>query len=311
MLIYLENQTHYRIVAEIETCEDGKTVRQVLKNQWPISGRMMTRLKKENGVYLNGEWSPFHQPVRAGDRLVLEMEEEACEFEPEFVMFQVLYEDADVLVVNKPPGLVTHPTIRVREGTLANGIMVHMKQRKEIYKVRFVNRLDMDTSGVMIVAKNAFSHHILVTQMKRMEMTKVYRVFVRGRLERQQGSIDAPVYRPETIPEGEPPRRVVDERGKEARTHFWLEERFFRASLVRVVIETGRTHQIRVHMKHMGHPVIGDTFYEPDQPMLIPRQALHASAITFVQPRTGEEITVKAPFPEDLERLYNDLAKEE
>ncbi len=307
MRLIPEEQTCDNFIIHIEEAEAGLTVKQFLRKQWQVSGRLLTRLKKEEGVQLNGRWVPFHQEMAAGDVLQLMMEEEACHYIPQALPFEVLYEDMDVMVVNKPPRMVTHPTINLRDGTLANGIMYYMIDRRENYKVRFVNRLDMDTSGVMIIAKNAFSHHSLMLQMKDDQTIKTYRVLVWGQLSKDKGTIDAPIYRQENLPENEPPRRIVDERGKRALSHFQVEERYASATLVKVTIETGRTHQIRVHMKHVGHPVIGDYFYEPDQPHLIERQALHAAETSFYQPRMGHLIEVKAGFPNDLMLLQETL----
>ncbi|WP_283407638.1 RluA family pseudouridine synthase [Anoxynatronum buryatiense] len=303
MILLKEEQRHHQIKVHIEHKEAGETIRQFLKRQWQVSGRLLTRLKKEASVLLNGEWAPFHTRLNEGDCLVLEMEEEPCEFSPNPINFGVVYEDEDLLVVNKPPGLLTHPTTRERTDTLANAVTHYMMQRNETYKVRFVNRLDMDTSGVMILAKNAFSHHHLMLQMQQDFMIKTYRVFVWGKMVHDEGTIDAPIYRPENIPAEEPPRRVVDPRGKSAISHYLVEQRYKEASLVKVTIETGRTHQIRVHMKHLGHPVIGDTFYEPSQPVLIDRQALHAAETEFRQPRFGTVLQHEAEFPDDMKQL--------
>lgn len=296
-----------KIVIHLEETEAGLTVKEFLRKQWQVSGRLLTRLKKEETVHLNGRWAPFHQKLAAGDVLQLGMAEEACDFVSQPLAFEVVYEDMDVMVVNKPPSMLTHPTVNLRKDTLANGLMNYMMERGEKYKVRFVNRLDMDTSGVMIIAKNAFSHHSLMLQMKEDQTIKTYRVLVWGRLSEDEGTIDAPIYRQEDLPADEPPRRIVDLRGKRAISHFQVEERYTNASLVRVTIETGRTHQIRVHMKHLGHPVIGDYFYEPDQPRLIERQALHAAETSFYQPRRGHLIQVTAGLPEDLVALQQRL----
>lgn len=307
MMLIPEEQTCNTIVIRIEKTEAGLTVKQFLREEWQVSGRFLTRLKKEEGVELNGHWVPFHHQMEEGDVLRLMMEEKACDFIPQSLPFEVLYEDMDVMVVNKPPRMLTHPTLKLREGTLANAVMQYMFDRGEQYKVRFVNRLDMDTSGVMIIAKNAFSHHSLMLQMKEDQMVKTYRVLVWGQVAEEKGTIDAPIYRQENLPEDVLPRRIVDSRGKHAVSHFRVEERYPEASLVKVTIETGRTHQIRVHMKHLGHPVIGDYFYEPDQPHVVERQALHAAETSFYQPRFGHLIQVTAGFPQDMVQLQQSL----
>lgn len=310
MILKPEEQSWDKITFRLDEAEEGMTIRQLLRDHWQISGRLLARLKKEEGVRINGQWAPFHQKTVPGDCLELIMEEETCDFLSQTLPFHVLYEDMDVLVVNKPPRMLTHPTTTIREGTLANGVMAYMQEKRERYKIRFVNRLDMDTSGVMIIAKNAFSHHALMLQMKADQMEKTYRVFVWGKLTSDAGTIDAPVYRQEDLPAGEPPRRIVDPRGKSAVSHYQVEAIYPEASLVKVIIETGRTHQIRVHMKHVGCPVIGDDFYEPGQPDVINRQALHAAETSFIQPRFGNRIRVIAGFPEDLKELQKMLAEQ-
>ncbi|RQD67909.1 MAG: RluA family pseudouridine synthase [Tindallia sp. MSAO_Bac2] len=308
-MLLKEEQKYNRIVYHIEKEEDGLTLKTVLQKRWGISGRLMTRFKKEKGVEINGHWAPFHQKVKEKDRLILNMEENGCEFEAENLPVEVIYEDFDVLVVNKQPGMLTHPTMKIREGTLANAVMQYMSDNQERYKIRFVNRLDMDTSGAMILAKNAFAHQQLAEQLQS-SMIKEYLVFVVGQFKEPYRKIEAAIYRPENIPDGKPPRRVVDKRGKMAVSHLKRQEVYSKASLLSVKIDTGRTHQIRVHMNYLGHPVIGDTFYEPEQTNRIERQALHAEAVTFIQPRTKEEITCRADMPEDLRCLRERLLQE-
>lgn len=305
-MIYKKEQKYNQILYHVDLESAGKTIKSVLRKQWGVSGRLMTRIKKEKGITVNGRWAPFHQVLQEFDELRLNMMEESCEFEAESIPITVLYEDFDVLVVNKPPNMLTHPTVNIRKGTLANAVMHYMHNAGECYKIRFVNRLDMDTSGAMILAKNAFAHQQLAEQLSS-TMKKEYLVFVLGRVKDMKKSIKAPIYRPEIIPEGEPPRRIVDDRGKMAVSHLERLEMFPEASLLRVKIDTGRTHQIRVHMQYLGHPVIGDVFYEPNQPQRIHRQALHAEAITFTQPRTDEKITCRAELPEDLSELRTHL----
>jgi len=310
MRLIPEEQTCDNIIIHIEESEAGLTVKQFLRKQWQGSGRLLTRLKKEEGVQLNGRWVPFHHIMATGDILQLMMEEEACNFIPQFLPFEVLYEDTDVMVVNKPPYMVTHPTINQRDGTLANGIMYYMIDKGESYKVRFVNRLDMDTSGVMIIAKNAFSHHSLMLQMKDDQTIKTYRVLVWGQLSQDKGTIDAPIYRQESLPENEPPRRIVDARGKRALSHFQVEERYASATLVKVTIETGRTHQIRVHMKYIGHPLAGDPKYGPKKTIDFNGQVLHAGTIGFKHPKTGEYLEFTQPLTEDFKNLIEKMQNE-
>ncbi|SDY26153.1 RluA family pseudouridine synthase [Tindallia californiensis] len=308
-MLPIEDQKYNKIVYKVEKNEEGMTLKSLLKKQWEVSSRLMSRLKKDKRVTINSKWAPYHQILQKNDLLVLNMEEESCDFTPINIPLNIIYEDFDVLVINKPPGMLTHPTAATREGTLANAVMNYMNNRGECYKIRFVNRLDMDTSGAMILAKNSFAHQQLAAQLQS-KMVKKYLAFVLGRVDKSYQKVEAPIYRPETIPENEPPRRVVDSRGKMAVSHLEKVEVYSKASLIRIKIDTGRTHQIRVHAHHIGHPIIGDEFYEPDQPNRIKRQALHAERIIFDHPRTKEEIECNAELPDDLIELKRLLEKE-
>nr|WP_330401819.1 RNA pseudouridine synthase [Clostridioides difficile] len=186
---------------------------------------------------------------------------------------------------------------------MANGISYYIDNQKENVKIRFVNRLDMNTSGLVIVAKNAYAHHTLSTAMSENKVEKKYITVVDGIIKENEGTIDEPIYRPteDSI------KRIIDERGQSSITHYKVIERLENATVLEVSLETGRTHQIRVHMAHIGHGIIGDELYGCVDEKLINRQALHAYKLEFEQPRTKEKLKFKADIPEDMKELISKL----
>ncbi|MEC3793976.1 RluA family pseudouridine synthase, partial [Clostridioides difficile] len=199
--------------------------------------------------------------------------------------------------------MVVHPTKSHYDKTIANGISYYIDNQKENVKIRFVNRLDMNTSGLVIVAKHAYAHHTLSTAMSENKVEKKYITVVDGIIKENEGTIDEPIYRPteDSI------KRIIDERGQSSVTHYKVIERLENATVLEVSLETGRTHQIRVHMAHIGHGIIGDELYGYVDEELINRQALHAYKLEFEQPRTKEKLKFKADIPEDMKELISKL----
>lgn len=223
----------------------------------------------------------------------------------------VVYEDKDLLVINKAAGMVVHPAPGHSEDTLVNALLARypdLRTAGEEMRPGIVHRLDKDTSGLMIVARNAQAHAALAEQIKRHEVQKRYLALVEGRVALEQGSIDAPI--------GRDPRRrqqmtITKLAGKEARTHFWVLQRFNRHTLLLLQLETGRTHQIRVHLRAIGHPVAGDPVYGSGNSVRgvkLPRQFLHAYQLQFRHPSTGEVLTFEAPLPADLQAVLDERA---
>ena len=285
---------------ETQSKDDGWKIRDVLKRRMGFSTRLIRKLKDEGGVFLDGEERWLNVPVQPGQVIEVNFPEETSWFEPQDIPLEILMEDEDLLILNKQPGIVVHPTKGHADGTIANALAYYMKQKGENWKIRFVNRLDMDTSGLLIVARNAFSQEKLQQQMKNGGIVKKYLAVVDGTLEEEEGVIDLPIG---LIGENEVGRCVRADGypsiTKYKRINILKGER----TLVELTLETGRTHQIRVHMAHIGHPVTGDSLYGTARPEVIGRQALHAWSLSFDHPTKNTRVEITAEMPEDMKVL--------
>ncbi|AUA36310.1 pseudouridylate synthase [Clostridioides difficile] len=295
-----ENQ-RYNLISY--TNEEEMTLKEVLLDKLNFSVRSLSKMKKEKSVLVNGVYKKPSLKVYSGDLIEVKIDEEKANFEPQDLNLQIIYDDFDIIMVNKPPFMVVHPTKSHYDKTIANGISYYIDNQKENVKIRFVNRLDMNTSGLVIVAKNAYAHHTLSTAMSENKVEKKYITVVDGIIKENEGTIDEPIYRPteDSI------KRIIDERGQSSVTHYKVIERLENATVLEVSLETGRTHQIRVHMAHIGHGIIGDELYGYVDEELINRQALHAYKLEFEQPRTKEKLKFKADIPEDMKELISKL----
>lgn len=284
--------------------DEGMSIRAVLKTRLGVSSRFMRKTRDQNKILLNGAPVRMNEKGRAGDLLSLSAPEETSHFIPEPIPIDVLYEDSDLLAINKQPGHVVHPTKGHPCHTIANGIMHYMLSRGEAYKIRFINRLDMDTSGVLLVGKNAYCQDHFAKQAAGGRVLKQYLALVDGKLDCEEGVIDLPIGQPDA----EKVQRAVTEEGYASITRYRVVQRFKKPyTLVELVLETGRTHQIRVHMAHMGHPVVGDSLYGKEGGSPIGRQALHAAQLDFDHPVTGARLSIRAPLPEDMAHLISQL----
>lgn len=292
----------------VTDADNGATVRQIMKKRLGFSSRLIAKFKRGLGtVKRNGVPVRNFAEVISGDVLDITMPEDVSHFEPEEIPVQVVYEDDDLILVNKQPGVTVHPTKTHPAGTLANGLMKRMLDSGDRYKIRFVNRLDMDTSGILIVARNSHCQDAISKMMKRDQVEKYYYAVAHGIVEKDEGTIDAPLGRSGV----DPVRRAVIEDGSPSVTHYKVLERFESGfSYLMLRLETGRTHQIRVHLAYLGHPIAGDPLYGREEPELIGRQALHAGRIVFQHPVSGEVIDAEAPLPEDFQGLLDRLRSE-
>ena len=256
---------------------------------------------------VNGKSSKAKYAVKEGDIITYEVpEEEVLEYKAEDIPLDIIYEDADVAVVNKPQGMVVHPSAGHTSGTLVNALMYHVKDLSSINGVvrpGIVHRIDKDTSGLLMVAKNDKAHNALAAELKDKKSLRKYVAIVHGNLPNDRGVIEAPIGRSDK----DRKKQAVTAKGKPAVTRFTVLERFGNYTLVELQLETGRTHQIRVHMAYIGHPVAGDPLYGPRKTLKGHGQFLHAKTLGFTHPTTGElvEFTAEEPaiFKETLEKL--------
>lgn len=306
-----------KLIYNLKAEDEALYIKELLQRRFHFSSRLIRKLKIQGGVFVNGKPARLNERGRAGDVLGVVYPEETSYFEPEDIPVAVVYEDDDLLVVNKQPGLVVHPTKNYQSGTLANALTNHMKNNGQTYKIRFVNRLDRDTSGLIIIAKNSHCQDFLVHEMEDNAIVKQYLAIVHGIVREDEGTIDLPIDKDSD----HVARRKVTQEGYPSVTHFKVLERFAPGpadgslpgySLLQVKLDTGRTHQIRVHLTHSGHPILGDELYGQlygysTIPDWMPRQALHAAELEFRQPATGAWLKVKADLPRDMEHCLRKL----
>ncbi len=263
---------------------------------------MLVQLKKTpQSILVNERWVYVNDHLHSGDQLCITLDEQdnASAILPVALPLDIVFEDDDILVLNKPANMPIHPSLGNYENTLANSVMHYFSAQDCPYTFRCVNRLDRDTTGLTLLAKHMLSSGILSRQQATKQIQRTYLAIAGGRTD-EQGTICAPIARAaeSTI------ERIVDfEQGEHAVTHYWRLAYRDGLSLLRVQLETGRTHQIRVHMKHIGHPLIGDFLYNPDFSQ-IKRQALHSWRLDFIHPISKEPVSYSAPLPDDMARLF-------
>jgi 23S rRNA pseudouridine1911/1915/1917 synthase len=277
--------------------DDNKSLQEVLFARLQLSRSLVVKLKQQHKIAVNGIPTYTNYRVRIGNLISVHLDlDEQSDILPEAAPLQILYEDEDLLVVDKPAGMPVHPSKRRQSGTLANAVVYYWQQSGRGALFRPINRLDKDTSGLVLIGKNQFAHQAIFRQQKSHIVERRYLALVEGVVIPDQGRIEAPIARMEDRSR----KRMVSPSGRAAVTTYQVLERYLAHTLLWLSPETGRTHQIRVHLSFAGHPICGDDLYGRPSP-LIPRQALHACEITFVQPRTLSAITLTAPPPEDMQ----------
>lgn len=338
-------QFHYQVSEN----DEELSVKELLRRIFHFSSRLMTKLKQNDLVTVNGQPVRGWMTLSAGDMLVVTLPSETSDYPPEDIPIEVVFEDSDILVINKQPGYVVHPTKGKPVHTIANGLMKKMLEEGDSYKIRFANRLDMNTSGLLIIAKNGFVQEHLIKQMKSGQVQKRYLAIADGIIEEDSGTIRKPIGRPDP---NEVERWILDldKGGYDSITHYKVLQRY-RAddsthcysnsspavagspgyTLVELRLETGRTHQIRVHLASIGHPVTGDHLYNNGDPFLfrqlhgdfrrqegseeestspyIDRQALHAYKLAFIHPITGKHLELEASLPADMNQLIKKISQ--
>ena len=287
---------------QISSAEEGRKLGDFLREKG-YSRQLLRQLKEtENGLLRNGQPTFMTIALKNGDRIrvrLLEKAEGSEAIMPAPLPFEIVYEDEDLLVINKPADMPIHPSFQNHGNTLADALTWHYQQQGKEFVYRCINRLDRDTTGLLIVAKHQLSASILSDMVRKREIHREYLAIVEG-IPPKKGTISAPIGRKE----GSAILREVNfETGEPARTHFTRLETRNVLSLVSLKLETGRTHQIRVHMGYIGCPLIGDYLYYPDHTR-INRQALHSYRLSFFHPITGKALSFTAPLPEDMERAF-------
>ena len=288
--------------------QKGDRIDKVISNLDPEWSRtQVQQWIKEGNILVNGQQIKTNYKCSLNDQIEITIPDpESLDVIPENLNLEIYYEDSDVLVVNKPRGMVVHPAPGHLSGTLVNGLMYHCKDLSGINGVLrpgIVHRIDKDTSGLLMVAKNDLAHESLVNQLVAKTVTRKYKAIVHGVIPHDFGTVDAPLGRD---PKDRQSMTVVDH-GKHAVTHFHVIERFKDFTFVECQLETGRTHQIRVHMKYIGYPLAGDPKYGPKKTLEIGGQALHAGVLGFIHPRTNEYLEFEAPLPNDFDSLLTQI----
>lgn len=300
--MFRKEDQKYDIISYINE-DENLTLKEVLLDKLNFSVRSLSKMKRYKTVKVNNEYIKPSEKIKKGDLIEVKIEEDMADFKPQNLDLPILYDDFDIIMVNKPPFMVVHPTKSHYENTIANGVTHYIMEKNEKVKVRFVNRLDMNTSGLVIVAKNPYAQFVLSSDMKEDKVEKMYIAVVKGVVKEDSGTINEPIYRPTD----DSVKRIVHEDGQPSVTHFEVVERLKDATVLKLKLETGRTHQIRAHLNHIGHGIIGDELYGHVDESLINRQALHAFSLRFKQPRTREDLEFKAPLPRDMEELIEKL----
>lgn len=287
--------------------EEKGRIDKVLSEQLSHSRSQIQLWLKEQYVTVNGEIVRSNYKVKSGDQIeIIVPEPEELIIEAEDIPLTIVYEDQDVAVIDKPQGMVVHPAAGHANGTLVNALMYHIKDLSSINGVirpGIVHRIDKDTSGLLMVAKNDKAHESLAEQLKEKTSVRKYLALVHGEIGHEKGEINAPIGRSKV----DRKMQAVIENGKPAVTHFQVIERFKDYTLIELQLETGRTHQIRVHMKYIGHPVAGDPLYGPRKTLSGNGQFLHAKTLGFVHPSTGEYMEFESPLPEVFEKTLAQL----
>lgn len=270
----------------------------------------LQKMIKDGSVLVNGKAQKASYRMEDQDEVLVDLPElKEPEIEAENIPLDILYEDDDLLMVNKPKGMVVHPSAGHLTGTLVNAVMYHCKDCLSgingVMRPGIVHRIDMDTTGVLVICKNDKAHNHVAAQLKEHSITRKYRAIVHGVIKEEEGTVDASIGR---HPVERKKMAAGVKNGKRAVTHYRVLQRFRNHTYIECQLETGRTHQIRVHMASIGHPLLGDTVYGPaNNPLHLQGQTLHAQVLGLIHPSTGEYLEVEAPLPEYFEKLLKSL----
>ncbi|MBC5660198.1 RluA family pseudouridine synthase [Anaerosacchariphilus sp. NSJ-68] len=299
---------------QVEPSEAGQRIDRYLSEKLPdLTRSYLQKLIGEGFVLQKGKPVKNGTKTLAGEQIEVTVPEaEEPEILPEDIPLDILYEDADVILVNKPKDMVVHPAAGHYSGTLVNALMYHCRDGLSgingVLRPGIVHRIDKDTTGVLVVCKNDKAHNALAEQLKEHTITRRYRAIVCGNLKEDEGTVDAPLGR---HPQDRKKMAIVRQGGRRAVTHYRVLERFGSYTYIECRLETGRTHQIRVHMASLGHPLLGDEVYgRTKSPFHLEGQTLHAMVLGFQHPTTGEYVEFEAPLPAYFEELLQKLRKQ-
>lgn len=301
------NEFHFHIEEDMEGLRIDKCISAALDS---LSRSYIQKIIKEEAVRVNGSPVKSSYKVKASDEIALSVPDAVePDILPENIPLDILYEDADVIVVNKPKGMVVHPAAGHYSKTLVNALLYHCHDSLSgingYLRPGIVHRIDKDTTGSLIVCKTDAAHKAIARQLKRHSVTRCYRAICHGVLPKDKGTIDRPIGR---SPADRKKMAVLTEGGKRAVTHYKVLQRFDKYTYIECTLETGRTHQIRVHMASIGYPILGDPLYsQMNSPFKLEGQTLHAKTLGFIQPRTKEYIEVDAPLPQYFQHLLEIL----
>lgn len=299
------------IVMEITPEMEGERIDKCISNYLEsLSRSYIQKIIKDGKAYVNDAVVKANYKVKVDDKVQFEIPDcEEPDIPPQDIPLDILYEDKDILIVNKPKDMVVHPAAGHYEGTLVNAIMFHCKDELSgingVLRPGIVHRIDKDTTGSIIICKNDEAHRKIAQQLKEHSITRKYRAIVYGRIMEEEGTVNAPIGR---HPTDRKKMAINEKNGKPAVTHYKVLERFDKYTYIECQLETGRTHQIRVHMTSIGHPLLGDEVYGNVKcPFKLEGQTLHAMTIGFIHPTTGEYVEYEAPLPEYFEHLLQIL----
>nr|WP_026022206.1 RluA family pseudouridine synthase [Clostridium senegalense] len=297
------------LIYKVESKGEGMKVRDYMKDVLELSGRFIKKVGLSDRIKINGNVVRLNHKLTEGDILIIQVEKknESQNIIPEKMDIDVVYEDMDLIIVNKPVNMVVHPTKSYPTGTLSNGVLNYFRENGENCIVRLVSRLDMDTSGLIMIAKNQFAHMNLAKSMENNLITKKYLAICHNGILEDSGTINANI----GIMKEDSIKRSVMDSGQRSITHFKVLERFKKGSLIELKLETGRTHQIRVHLSYLNCSIYGDSLYGKEEKEYIKRQALHAYKLILPHPRTGKIIEVEKEMPQDMKRLVHILKEDE
>lgn len=297
MKVTRENE---QLIFKIEKEQANQTVREFLQ-QYHLSRKKIHELYMDKKVKLNAEIANFNDVLQIDDQLSVPVfEAEDIDFKPQPMKLDIVYEDDHLLIINKPAGMMVHPDQKEGIDTLVNGVAYYYQEKGIKHRIRYIHRLDTDTSGGIIFAKHYLAHSLMDYWLSEKKIQRWYLALVTGRFQTKKGKINAPIGKDRH----HSARRRVAKNGDQAITFYQLKKQFKNYALVELELKTGRTHQIRVHMSHLGHPLLGDVLYGGVAKMgPLKRQALHSSRIEMIHPITGETLKFEIPLPADMKKL--------